>query len=1016
MNMKVVLTFFALFCSLIAYSQGNVSVKGKVTEKETGQPAIGVSIMVKGTTNGTMTTLDGDYELSNVPGDAILVISSIGKGTQEIPVAGRTQVNVVVADDAQLLEQVVVVGYGSAKAKDLTAPITVVKAEAITNRMTASPMQALQGKVAGMQIVNSGAPGSNPTVRIRGVGTLDSDRGGPLYVVDGMFYDNIAFLNNNDIEDITILKDASSSSIYGVRASNGVIIITTKKGTINAKPVITYSGSAGVQVVAQRVKMANAAQYATMMLERRESGDSIIIRNSINRFGGEGLSPAASTDWYRELLRPAMIQNHDVGIAGGSEKTSYSLGMNYLSQDGVMDADNNYSRFNIRSRGDYQAYSWLKLGASVVISNIKQTVTDASVWRSAFVAPPILPVYDEANTVAFPVRFTSLQSIGLPQSMNNPVAQAYYKDQLDRTFQVLPSFYAEFTFIPSKLNFKTAYAQNVNFRQSRDFMPAYLVSASQQRANSELRKTNDFYSDYIWDNFLTYRDQINKHSFSGMLGHSLRNESFRQMDGRARNVPAGLEEYMYLSQGTERTRTITDDGTTYLGVSFFGRATYDYDGRYLVSATLRADGSSKYQEKWGYFPSIGTAWVMTQEEFFKNQRVFDFLKIRAGWGLLGNDKVQSSDGFASITQDQGTSGIFDGVSIPGFTSGIRRYAWLKWEVTSELNVGTDFALLNNRLRGELDYFRRQTNDAVFSAPVPLTSRTILGNNGTILNTGIEVTLNWSDIIGKEFRYNVGGNFTYLKNKIKDLNGLSHILGGSEEFRAISQVGGTHNAFYGWRVLGVYQNQAQIDADPVAAANNLANITNPGSIIEPGDFIYEDVDGNHEIGPEDRQVLGSYLPKVTIGANIGFEYRNFDFNMIIQGQFGNKIANQKRGIRYWDGSMNYDDDMVTNRWTGDGSTNKYPSARASSREWNVQRFNSFLVENGSSVTIQNVQVGYTFQNIGPKDKGARLRLSLVAERPFSFFSYNGFTTDVPNGFDLQVYPLASIYSIGIKLIY
>lgn len=1004
--MRLLFTISMLFCTILAYSQNNISVKGKVTEKETGQPAIGTSIIVKGTSIGEIVNLEGEYELTNVPVNATLVFSGIGKSTQEIAVGGRTVINAIIEEDSQLLEQSVVIGYGTAKAKDLTAPITVIKAEAIANRMTASPMEALQGKAAGLQIINSGTPGASPTVRVRGVGTFDPRRGGPLYVVDGMFYDSIPFLNNNDIEDVTILKDASSSSIYGVRASNGVVIITMKKGTFGAKPKIVYNGSVGVQTVSRRLRMANSAEYATMQLEKYNKTDSARILSSINVFGGQGLIPGVSTDWYRELLRTAVMHNHDIGISGGSEKISYSFGINYLYQDGIMKADNNYSRFNFRSRMDVQAYSWLKLGVSLVASNIKQVLPEDGAWRGAFVAPPTFPVYDRNNTIATPVSFASPAQIGYSSFFGNPVAMAYYNDQIRRNFQVLPTFYTEFTILPSKLTFRTSYAQDVSILQTSIFRPIYVVGGDQKRTDTELEKTNDIYSNYIWDNILTYRDSYNKHNYTAMLGHSLRSESWRMLRGTANGVPSGKDEYMYLDLGNPSSRVARDNGSTYRGLSYFGRLAYDYDGRYMISASMRIDGSSKYQEKWGYFPSLGTAWVISEEDFFKNQNFFDFLKFRIGWGVLGNDKVEANNGSGSITRSLETTGVFGGKNTQSGYTISNLFSTMRWEKTSELNIGLDYVILDNRLKGEIDFFRRETKYVVFQVPVAMTSTRLLGNNGTIRNTGFEFTLNWSDEIGKDFAYNVGTNVSFLKNKVVYLNGLERVFGTDIEFATISELGGTLNSFYGNRVLGVYQNQAQVDADPIAVDNKL----------KPGDFIYEDVNHDGLIDDLDRVDLGSYLPKVVLGFTMGFTYKNFDFNMVIQGQFGNKIANKKRGLRRWQGEINYDRDMVVNRWRGEGTSNKYPSAEGTVNAWNIARFNSFLVENGSNLSIQNISVGYTFQELFPKYTNIRLRVGLMAERPINFFSYNGFTTDVPNGIDEQVYPLPSIYSLGVKLVF
>ena len=508
------------------------------------------------------------------------------------------------------------------------------------------------------------------------------------------------------------------------------------------------------------------------------------------------------------------------------------------------------------------------------------------------------------------------------------------------------------------------------------------------------------------------------HGLTAMLGQSVREENWRNLWGEATGVPGGHEEYYYLNQGNADGRKTGDDGTTYRGVSWFGRVSYDYKGKYLLSATMRADGSSKYQEKWGYFPSVGAAWNISEEGFMKDQKWVDYLKLRASWGKLGNDKVAASDGFASITQDMGTSGIFGGSAVPGYTN-LVYFSWLGWEVVNETNVGLDFRTLNSRLTIEADWYYRLTQNAVIDAPLPMGAGNLLGNRGEILNTGVELSFNWADKIGKDFSYYIGANLTTLHNEVKDLNGLSYLYGGSAEFRTISQVGGELNAYYGYDIEGVYQNAAEIAADPIAVANGL----------EPGDFKYVDQNKDGKIDNKDRVTLGSYIPNFNYGINLGFSYKNFDFSMVMQGVAGNQIVNRKRGDRRWHSELNYDLDQFENRWTGEGSTNEYMSAKGSVKPWNISNFNSFYVEDGSYFRIQNVQVAYTFpkKDFG-KFKMPSIRLSLTADRPLTVFKANSFSPELGSknekgeiasssyGFDERVYPLASSYTLGLRIIY
>jgi len=1015
MKLKFIILLSLLMSAASIFAQQKLHISGVVMEKATNLPIIGASVKVQGTSNGTVSDINGEYSLNNVPTNATLVFTYIGMNAIEEKVNGRTKIDVYLTEASQQLNEVVVIGYGTAKAKDLTAPIAVIKAEDIIKHASTSPMSALQGSVAGVQIINSGAPGAGPEVHIRGVGSFGIVKSDgttepvkPLYVVDGMFYDNIDFLNNSDIQDISILKDASASAIYGVRAANGVVIVTTKKGSFNTKATITYDGYMGFQTATNKIKMANAQEYATMQLEKGGTTDKAVLDNSVRLYGGNASIPATSTDWYKELLRTAMIQNHSLDISGGSDKTAYSIGLNYLKQEGIMDVKNQYERLNIRTKADYNAFSWMKIGANIVLSDITKFDPNNSAWGSAYVAPPIFPVYDNNNTDAFPVKFASPSQIGLSTYFGNPVAMAYYNDQKSQAIQVLPSFYAELYLLPkNKLKFRTAYSQDISFTQGRIYTPAYLVSGSQHNSTSTLKKYNDFYRNWILDNTLTYQDSFGKHNLTALVGQSLRSDNYRNLWGQASDVPSGHEEYYYLDQGSADGTTTGDAGTTYKGLSYFGRVAYNYADKYFLTATMRADGSSKYQEKWGYFPSVGVAWTMTEENFMKSQHVFDYLKLRASWGMLGNDKIKPSDGFASVTQNLGTSGVFGSGVIPGYTN-LVYFSWLKWEVVHELNLGLNGALLKNRLTVDADYYHRLTKKAVINAPLPMGAGNLLGNNGEILNSGFELSLNWQDKIGKDFTYYIGANITTLHNEVKSLNGLPYLYGGTAEFRTISKVGGQINSYYGYKVLGVYQNAQEIANDPIAVANGL----------KPGDFRYQDTNGDKKIDDNDRVILGSYIPSFTYGLNLGFSYKKFDFSVAMSGVSGNEIVNRKRGNRRWQSDINYDEDMVKNRWTGEGTTNKYPSAAGTINPWNISKFNSFYVEDGSYFRIQNVQAAYTFSKLKISSfEMPTVRLSLTAERPFTSFKSNGFTPEVGGiGFDDQVYPLAATYTVGLRITY
>ncbi len=525
-------TLFLLFMILFSLpltvlAQGTKTVKGTVVDQN-NEPIIGATVVVKGSTIGAATDLDGNYVLNGVPEDATLVFNYLGMLPQEISAAGQSVINVKLREDAQLLEEVVVIGYGSAKAKDLTAPIDVVKEKELINVPTSSPMAALQGKVPGVNIINSGTPGEGPKVTIRGMGSFGDTS--PLYVVDGMFYDNINFLNNSDIQDMTILKDASASAIYGVRAANGVVIITTKKGSRNQDAKITYNGYVGIQKATNLLEMCNSHEYATMMLEANPEAYRSIFEKSVAEFGGnmENLQFNADTNWYDELLRTAMMTNHSLNISGGTEKATYSAGMSYLAQDGIMDVENYYRRLNFRAALDYEARKWLKVGFNGVFSNSQQQLPKNAAWQQAYNTPSIIPVYDDRRDDAvFPKKYTSPEQVGLTNNFNNPVATANYYDNRNETYQVLTNFYAQLNLIPDKLNIRSSYSYDYSMIRGSEFTPTYYVGTNQKKEVTELTKKNTNYYKYIWDNVATYTDKWGKHSFTGMLGASMRQEQYR---------------------------------------------------------------------------------------------------------------------------------------------------------------------------------------------------------------------------------------------------------------------------------------------------------------------------------------------------------------------------------------------------------------------------------------------------------------------------------------------------------
>jgi TonB-linked SusC/RagA family outer membrane protein len=986
-----------MFSILILQSvSGQQEVKGVVTD-DTKTPLPGVTVQVKNTLRGTLTDIDGIYTITVLPSDTI-VLSMVGMNTRKEAVGTRTLINVVMSTQTQLMDEVVVVGYGVQRAKDLTAPIVSIKGDALSRQIASNPMQALQGKVAGVQIINSGIPGGGSSVKIRGVGSI-GDYANPLYVVDGVFVDNIDFLSSGDIEELTVLKDASAAAIYGVRAANGVILVTTKKGKTE-KPVISYDGYFGVQVPVNIMPMSTKDQYVDLMNEANVNVPGYVPRVSS--------AYPASTDWYRKLVRPAGTNNHNLDISGTNDKTSYSVGGSYFYQQGIMDTKNDYQRFNFRGRIDQKVNNVIKIGVNTVLSKYSRNIPNDGAFFGAYVNPPVYDVYDETNTAAYPVKFASPQTYGFGNQYGNPVAAAYYFDNLEKGLKLVFSTYAEFNILKDKLTYKISYNSNLDFWGNRDYSPEYNVGGSQGVRKSSLTKTSSDASKQIIDNLLTYHNKKGNNSFSVLLGQSTRMEKFESLSGSAIDVPGFDEQSKYLVTGSYRDRNAWDGASVYNGLSFFTRGTLNNSDKYLATFTFRADASSKYQDKWGFFPSAGFGWVLSEENFMKSQKLFNYLKLRVSWGMLGNDNVPANSAVILGQSGAESSGIFNNQLVDGVGAQTVVQNYLKWEVVNEFDVGADYAFLNNMLTGEIDYYHRVTNNVVFYAPIATGGGVaeLLGNNGSVLNQGLEMNLNLKKVLSDKLQYNISLNVTSISNKVLKLEGRDYIPSAMVRgnYTTRTQVGHPIGSFYGYEIAGVYASEGEALKDPVSQA-----------IKDKGFFKYKDQNGDNIIDDKDKVFLGSPIPWLIAGLDFGLNYRQFDFSLGLQGQLGNKILNAKRMNRdvFTDG--NYDQDFYDNHWTTENKSGTYPSAEAYNYSY-TQQANDFFVESGSYVRIQNVQVGYTFKKISFIPL---LRIYVSAQRPFTFFTYRGFTPEIggspiSSGIDNSVYPMQAIYTMGLKM--
>ncbi|TVZ14080.1 SusC/RagA family TonB-linked outer membrane protein [Maribacter sp. MAR_2009_72] len=1003
------LTFCILMTHLAIFAQNGISVSGTVTDND-GQPLPGASIIINGTTTGTQTDFDGLYALNDVPENGTLVISYIGYATQKISVNGQTIINISLSEDSQALDEVVVVGYGTQKKADLTGSITTIKTEDITRTPTSAAMQSLQGKVAGLQVVSSGAPGTGPTIRVRGIGSYVGGASDPLYVVDGTFFDDIDFLNTEDIETISVLKDASASAIYGVRAANGVVLIETKSGKINQKPEITYNGYQGVQIAQNVVTLSNTEQFATVARESGSAAEAQSIENAIQRYGRSRINPNVpnvNTDWYDLILRHALQQNHSIGVAGGTESVTYSLGLNYFEQEGILKMKNDYERFNIRSKVNVEITDRLDIGISTLFSNATRYRPENTVFALAYYATPTMPILDPSKTEAYPRPYANAQDLGY-RGTQNPFPVMENTENRDKIRNTLTTVDLNYQLIPDKLTLKTAFYHNFETTETREVrLPYFFGNGNAFRENAELVKRNQTFSEQTWDNTLTYDDNFGKHNLTALAGTSYRNRSYEQLEAKGLNFPNGPgigdESYFLDLAKTIDVDGVGDDGLRQYFFSYFGRIAYNFDSKYLLYGTFRADGTSKYQEKWGYFPTVGVGWVVSEESFLENSNIIDFLKLRASWGELGNANVAASTGGITSTE---VDAAFGDVRYPGLVTS-SDFEALKWEVTAETNVGLTARLFDNKLTIDSDYFVRETRDAVIPVSRLLVPGETRQNVGVIRNSGFEIVANWNQKVSDNFSFSVGGNFSTLDNEVLDLAGQENLTSGGDTAQR-TVVGGTINPFFGLQVEGVYQTDEEISSDPAAQAA-IAN----GLTVAPGDLKFVDQNGDTVIDAQDRVDLGSYLPTYSFGFNLGMNYKAWDFNLNVIGQGGNVIANQKRFAIRQTPDTNIDRDFAVNRWNGPGSTNSYPSARGIRNPWSNQFLNSFFVEKGDFVRLQNVTLGYTLPKLNSKFN-PDIRFYITAERPLTFFNYNGFTPEVSDGRDTQTYPIPGVYTFGVNI--
>lgn len=963
-----------------AFAQA-ATIAGTVTGSD-GTPIAGVTVQEQGTSNGTATDASGNFSLNVNNPNATLAVSSLGYQSQTIALGGRSSLSIIMQGAvAQELEQVVVIGYGTQRKRDLTGASANIRGSEIANIPALTATQAIQGKVSGVQIISSGAPGSAPNVRIRGVGSI---LGGadPLYVVDGIITSDIRNINNADILSVEVLKDASSTAIYGARAANGVLIITTKAG-VKGQFAVNYNGYGGVKLLTNKVTMAQANLYT--LYANEAAGANVITSADIT----------GNTNWMDEITRPAILQNHNISVSGGKNKYRFYFSGGYLNEQGVLKG-NDYSRYTLRYNHELNVTSKLKFGNNLSFSRYVSNNKPYGVFTQAYIASPIYKAKNADGNYGF----TETSNVG------NPLATLDFTNDKSYGVRGGGTLWGEYE-IMKGLSFRSSFGIDAEQNNGHIYTPVFQVSSTQHNEVSQLTYTADSIYQWTWDNYFTYKKNIGEHEFTVTLGHTSERRNGWRVRATKSNVPNNESNWkLNFKDTTGAQQNFRDPIDNYFKrESYFARVNYRFMDKYLMNATFRRDANSNFSpnHRWGNFPAIGIGWLIDNEEFMKNQTLFSNLKLRASYGLVGNDVVSAGAFDLKPTRNLyayfGTDYI-NGATITGIVD-----PNLQWEVTKEFDIGLEFSLLNGKLSGEIDYYHKLATKALYTIPLVDLGfgQNFTTNAADVLNEGLEISLGWKNTINDHTNYSLRANATFNKNRVQNVG-----IGKALDFGSLNNgwtatrtlVGQPIGSFWVFETDGIFQNTSEVDAVP--------HILN----AQPGDFKIADNNNDGVIDNLDRVFAGSYQPKIYGGFNAAVNWKKFDFSLDIYGNFGNKIYNAKKGVRTG-GNYNVEYDIATNRWLPGSNENTYPRA-----------FNGvvppldYFIESGSFARINNVTAGYTFQ---PKNKLhiASLRVYGSAQNPFILTNYSGFTPELPGnqneaGIELSIYPISATYMIGVSL--
>jgi TonB-linked SusC/RagA family outer membrane protein len=1042
-----------LLIPVFAFSQ-TITIQG-IVKDNTGEGLPGVAISEIGTSNGALTDIDGKFTL-NVSSKGKIRVSFISYQTQEINVDGKTQFDITLEEDTKVLSEVVVVGYGTMKRSDLTGAVTSVTSDAISRSVPTTIDQVLQGRAAGVQVQqNSGMPGASTSIRIRGINSLNSSNE-PIYVIDGVVIDGgstdqnstntsaLANINPADIVSLDILKDASATAIYGSRAANGVIIITTKRGQ-KGDAAVSYSGYIGWQQIPKKLDLLNLREYAAHRNVLADNG--IATRN--NNFVRPDLL-GNGTDWQSELFTSAMMHSHNVSISGGSDKITYALGAGYMDQDGIA-AGSGFKRLNLSGSFDAQVKSWLKAGVNFAFADTDQklTVSDRSLIATALRMSPDVPVRNvDGSFAGSEEQFMPVNPMALASLIKNQVEIA----------DIRANTYAEASILP-ELTYRTELSFNVSTNNSSRFQPTYYLSQTQFLDTNEARYTKQYNKYWSWRNIVTYNKTFGVHAINAMLGQEMSQSKWEYLLGSRTGFPTNSSTGLGLGDAT----TAYNDG--YDGqsslASAFGRLFYSFDDRYLLTATLRRDGSSKFakDKRWGWFPSAALAWKISNENFLKDHPVINNLKLRLGYGLVGNQAIPTNSAFIAsygTTATNWGTGLI-ATNIPN--------ADLEWETTSSGNIGLDFNLFQNRIEFIADLYYKKTNNLLMEAALPgfagTSGQGALGapwvNLGSLENKGIELTLNTINIDNKDFLWRSNFIFSLNRNKVRSINTVSGIITGRTNGNSWgvtesvivnrTMVGHPIGEFYGYQVIGRFEQatdfyykdkDGNIKNTPVMAGMDIDE--NTGVWI--GDYIYKDQNGDGVISEEDRAVIGNPEPKFTFGIGNTFSYKGFDLTISLSGSYGNDVINYSR--RFMENPRRNTSNLFTSaldyarlELIDPALPNDYRNVRISGGDPKASRlaigqktsdynfaFSDRFIEDGSYLRIQNISFGYNLPRAIISKAGIQnLKVYTNIQNLHTFTKYKGYDPEVGStyvdgnwlsGYDDGRYPSPRIYTVGVNV--